>query len=415
MASRRRKRLREDAGSHRVLQLIGSLAPAIGGPAEVVHQLARLLGEQNIEMEVATLDQPGADFLAALPFQSHALGRPAGTDRWAQTMLPWVRYRYSADYPQWLKANLHRFSAVIVHGLWTYTTMGAVGPLLKDRTPYVVFTHGALDPWFQRAYPLKHSVKQLVWWASDGRLLNGARHVLFTTEEEKHLARNAFVPYAVDERVVGYGVPDPPAANAQQAEAFARSVPGVKGQRYLLYLSRIHPKKGCDLLVRAFACIAASDPDLHLVIAGPDETNWRPALVRMAEAAGVADRIHWPGMLKGEAKWGAFRGCEAFILPSHQENFGIVVAEALACGKPTIISDRVNIWREIESFGAGIVRPDTLEGTEAALRAWAAQTPAEKQAMGAAARTCFVECFDIKKTSADIVSLVRDVMNHVDA
>lgn len=396
-----------------MLHLIGSVDPSQGGPVEALKQLYRVFAEQGLSLEVATLDQPDAPFLKDLPFKVHALGRPRATERWATTKVPWVRYRYSAKYPKWLEANLSRYRLVIVHGVWTHHSLGAAGPLLRSNKPYFVFTHGALDPWFRKAYPVKHWIKQLFWWVGDGRLLRHARWVLFTTESEKALSRGAFLNYDVREKVVRYGIADPPPRDEAQTAAFEAAAPAVKGKRYLLFLSRIHPKKGCDLLVQAFASIAAEDPDLHLVIAGPDETNWRAALTKMAEAAGVADRIHWPGMLKGDSKWGAFRGCEAFVLPSHQENFGIVVAEALACGKPTIISDQVNIWREIEGCDAGIVRADTLEGTQAALRAWIAKSSGEKQAMGAAARTCFLECFDIKQTSADILGLVREALEHV--
>ncbi len=223
------------------------------------------------------------------------------------------------------------------------------------------------------------------------------------------LARNAFLGYAVNERVVRYGIADPPPASEAQLEAFRRAVPALKDRRFLLYLSRIHPKKGCDLLIRAFAGLARRDPSIDLVIAGPDDTNWRPALEQIAEAEGVGGRIHWPGMVRGDAKWGAFRACEAFILPSHQENFGIVVAEALACGKAVLISNRVNIWREVLSYNAGLAADDTVEGARALIEGWAVQTPAERQDQAAAARKCFSECFDIAQTSLDILGLVKEI------
>ena len=137
------------------------------------------------------------------------------------------------------------------------------------------------------------------------------------------------------------------------------------GRSYLLFLSRIHPKKGCDLLLQAFAKIAPAHPKLHLIMAGPDAVGMRKHLQTIVDQAGLTDRVHWPGMLKGDAKWGAFAVSEAFVLPSHQENFGIAVAEALACGRPVLISDQVNIAPEIEADGCGIVEPDTLEGTSA--------------------------------------------------
>lgn len=131
-----------------------------------------------------------------------------------------------------------------------------------------------------------------------------------------------------------------------------------------MYLSRIHQKKGCDLLLEAFAKVASTDPDLHPVMAGPDQTGWVLKLKAHAARLGIADRVAWLGMLQGDDKWGAFYSAEAFCLPLHQEYFGVVVAEAMVCGKPVLISNKVNIWREIEVDGADIVQSD-LAGDDA--------------------------------------------------
>ena len=137
------------------------------------------------------------------------------------------------------------------------------------------------------------------------------------------------------------------------ARRLRRCSPRFAAAVFLLFLSRIHEKKGCDLLLRAFAKIAAEYPELYLVVAGPDPMQLESRLRTQADRAGIGHRVYWPGMLQGAAKYGAFRCAEAFVLPSHQENFGIVVAEALACGTPVLISDQVNIWREILESGVG--------------------------------------------------------------
>ena len=147
-----------------------------------------------------------------------------------------------------------------------------------------------------------------------------------------------------------------------------RTLPELKGRKFILFLSRIHPKKGVDLLIQAFARHAKTFPEIDLVIAGPDQTGSKSALQKLARELGVDNRIYWPGMLSGDAKWGAFRSAEFFVLPSHQENFGIVVAEAMALSKPVLITNKVNIWREIEADGAGLVVNDDVEGIAAGLR-----------------------------------------------
>ena len=110
-------------------------------------------------------------------------------------------------------------------------------------------------------------------------------------------------------------------------------------------------------------------------------------------------------MLRGDAKWGAFFASEAFVLPSHQENFGIAVAEALGCGRPVLLADKVNIAAEIASDGAGLMESDTLEGTGRLLKRWIAMTPAERSAMGRNAKLCFDRRYDMRRNAANIVRL----------
>lgn len=346
-------------------------------------------------MEVACLDAPDHAWHAAYPAPVHALG-PAK-----------LGYRYSPTLLPWLRANRQRFDAVIVDGLWQYHGLAAWRALSGTDTPYFVFTHGMLDPWFKRTYPLKHLKKWLYWPWAEHRVLRDARAVLFTCEEERRLARESFWLYKANEIVTAFGTDSPPDDDdSQLANGFFAAYPETHGKRLFLYLSRIHEKKGCDLLIEAFARVAIDDPTLHLIMAGPDQTGWASALKAQAQRLGVADRITWTGMLQGDAKWGAFHAAEVFCLPSHQENFGIVVAEALGCGKPVLISDKVNIWREIEADGAGIVRPDTVEGTADALRTWLALTPEAQDRMRAAGRQCFENRYRIERVAADLVDII---------
>lgn len=318
---------------------------------EGLRQSGARLVEMGHEVEVATLDAPEDPAAIAFPLPTHALGPGFGT------------YRYSRRLVPWLRSNARRYDAVIVNGLWQYQGFGTWRALRRIGHPYFVFTHGMLDPWFKKAYPLKHLKKAFYWPWAEYRVLRDAAGVLFTTEEERQLARQSFRLYRAKEHVVAFGTSAPPNDAERLRTLFFAKHPELRGKRIVLFLSRIHEKKGCDLLVGAFARVAAADPSLHLVMAGPDQTGLLPQLLKLAHAGGVAERISWPGMLEGGVKWGAFYASEVFALPSHQENFGIAVVEALACGLPVLISDKVNIWREVESEGAGLVNSDTLEGT----------------------------------------------------
>jgi glycosyltransferase involved in cell wall biosynthesis len=239
-------------------------------------------------------------------------------------------------------------------------------------------------------------------------VLRDANAVLFTTEKERLLARQSFWLYKANERVVGYGTSEPPADAERQRQAFFECFPHLRGERLLLFLSRIHPKKGVDLLIEAFAAVAADDPSLHLVIAGPDQVGWKASLQQRADTLGIAERITWPGMLCGELKWGAFRCAELFCLPSHQENFGVVVAEALACGLPVAIAEPVNISAEVAAAGAGLVHADTVAGTTDALRQWLALPPRDKQQMGIRGAKLFSEQFDFSSVAKNLLPVLTE-------
>ena len=221
------------------------------------------------------------------------------------------------------------------------------------------------------------------------------------------MARQSFRLYRARETVVNYGTAAPPRHAEAQREAFLSRFPHLRGQKIVLFLSRIHVKKGADLLIQAFAQIAGRDPNLHLVMAGPDQQNLQDELQNQACKLGIGERVTWTGMLKDDGKWGAFRAAQVFALPSHQENFGIVVAEALACGVPVLISDKVNIWREIAADNVGWVAPDTLEGTLANLTAWLAASDDETEQMRARAVRCFEERFEIGGAARSLLKVIE--------
>lgn len=358
---------------------------------EGTRQTSVVLAQMGHHVEVASADDPNAPWLRDLGLTVHALGPSKSGYCYAPKMIPWLRQ------------NAARFDAVIVNGLWQYPGFAVRRALRGTGTPYFVYTHGMLDPWFKRTFPLKHLKKSLYWPWGEYRVLRDAQAVLFTCEEEKLLARQSFRLYRANEVVVSYGTAGPVGDASVQKAAFLSRYPELRGKRLLLFLSRIHVKKGCDLLIEAFAQVAAADPALHLVMAGPDQMGWGADLARRAASLGVADRIAWTGMLTGDVKWGAFRVAEAFVLPSHQENFGIAVAEALACGLPPLISNKVNIWREIAEDQAGLVGEDTEEGTARLLRGWLALTPEAKGAMRQRALHCFSERFEIRHSAENLI------------
>ncbi len=360
-----------------------------------MRQIAGAYQQIGVKVEVACLDEPGAEFLRGLDFPVHALGTGVGG------------FGFSLGARKWLRENASRFNGLVMHGIWSWPGLAVRDAARRAGRPYGVFPHGALDPWFNRKYPLKH-LKKMAFWPFQYPVLRDARHAFFTSVSERDLAATSFRPSHWNSLVVPYGASDPRGDPEVQTEAWRRHCAGVSGRRYVLFLGRLHEKKGCDLLLRAFAAVAGPAADLDLVMAGPDQVGLQAKLQQMAGGLGISSRVHWPGMITGNVKWGALRAAEAFILPSHQENFGIAVAESLAAGRPVLISNQVNIWPEVQEEGVGLVEDDTQEGTERLLRRWLDLPAAERASMAARCYPCFLKRYSMRRTA----EMLRDIFQN---
>jgi len=366
-----------------ILNIISSMNPASGGPCQGIRNSTRSLNRLGLQNEVVCCDSRHATWIQSDPFPVHALGPGK------------FGYAYSPRLQLWLEQNLTRFDVVIVHGLWQWplqATFRAIKKLKSSSSPSLdtllpplfIIAHGMLDPWFQRdkSRRFKAIRNYFYWWLFERHAINSANALLFTCEEELRLARTTFGGYQPKLEVnIGYGIPEPPSFEPRMRDAFRSNCPELGDNPYFLFLARIHPKKGVDLLIRAYAEVLKTEKLKttlpHLVIAGPGwDTGYGKQMLQLINNANGemlsencklktlnSPRIHAVSMLEGDSKWGALYACEAFVLPSHQENFGIAVVEALACNKPVFISNKVNIWREIAQDGAGFVEEDSFHGT----------------------------------------------------
>lgn len=378
----------------RFLHVISSTDPATGGPVEAIVQVGSVLCSSGHQIEIVSVDSPDSPWLHSFPYKVHALG-PGNT-----------QYSYTSKLVPWLRSHACEYDAVIVHGLWQFTTLATWLALRRQRQPYFVYSHGMLDPWFKHAYPLKHLKKSIFWLIAEYRVLRDAHAVLFTCEEEVLLAAESFSPYRVTAKIAPYTTAGPQRDIAALRQEFLETYPSLSDKRLVLFLSRIHPKKGCDLAIQAFTRTMKHDSRLHLVMAGPDQLGWQRDLETLALKLGAQDRITWTGPLYGDSKWSAFAAAEVFFLPSHQENFGIVVAEALSTGTPVLISNQINIWREIAKAHAGLVDADTLESAVNMLQRWLDMSDEDRGSFSVAAYNCYKNSFSAVHAAEALLSAV---------
>ncbi|MEJ7560421.1 MAG: glycosyltransferase [Pedobacter sp.] len=405
----------------KVLHVVSSMNPKYGGVSQAIKSIITSIAAFGVHNEIVCLDRHDAPHFVDSEIVIHALNDGLG---------PW---RYNSRLSNWLLANLSYFDVVIMHGLWQYPgyavrqalTSLASGSSAISLPKLFVMPHGMLDPYFQRASgrKLKAIRNQVYWKLIESRLVNESDALLFTSQEELSLATTGFKPYHPrNAAVVGMVVEPPPLFLDSMKDAFNNACPGVNNAPYLLFISRIDEKKGVDLLINAYLNVLKRTEENveniplagllpKLVIAGPGlDTPFGKQMQAIVQAnRELHQMIIFPGMLAGEAKWGAFYGCDAFILPSHQENFGIAVVEALACGKPVLISDQVNIWREINEVGGCYVSADTLSGTEKLLDFWIRASYKQKQAIGRNALYAYKHNFSMKSTSVKILDALNNL------
>ncbi|MAG88460.1 glycosyltransferase [Zunongwangia profunda] len=384
----------------RILRVIATMKPESGGPCQGIRNSIPVLMELGIVNEVVCFDDADIDY-SQDPFHIHAIGKAKGP------------YAYQPLLSSWLAENLGRFDVVIIHGLWLYNSYGTYRAWRKFQNKQLnspklyVMPHGMLDPYFQKAEGRRlKALRNLVFWKLiESKVINGVDGVLFTCEQELLLARQTFNPYCPQQELdVGYGVPAPPLYDdSTMKNGLEEQSLCIMPDNYILFLSRIHEKKGVDLLIKAYLKLHNKNvPDL--VIAGPGlDTAFG---IKMQRLASKSNHIHFTGMLTGDAKWGAFYGAEAFILPSHQENFGIAVAESLACSIPVIITKRVNIFKEIAKHNAGLVAENNEDSVFDQLKKWFLMSSSEKEVMKSNAFNCFQKEFTVQSHANRMISKI---------
>ncbi|GEC72337.1 Glycosyltransferase involved in cell wall bisynthesis [Flavobacterium flevense] len=381
------------------------MSPLSGGTSQAIRNIIPNLESLNVKNDVVCLDAKDQDYGLKDNFNVYKIGKGK------------TSYQYSPLLTDWFLKKLQYYDVVVVHGIWQYANYGiykAIKKVKKSKSKLpkvIIMPHGMLDPYFQKAADRKWKAlrNEIVWRLTEKKAINAADAVFFTCEEELNLARTTFRGYKPKLAInVGIGIPNPPAETTEMRSAFKLLSPSVPNN-YWLFLSRIHPKKGIDLLITAYnnLCLKTRNiPDL--VIAGPTHSLYAEEMIALAKDN---SKIHFVGMLSGKAKWGAFYGCQAYLLPSHQENFGIAIVEAMACEKPVLITKNINIWREIQADNSGWILEDlTVASIEQQLQEIAALPVAKIKQTGRQAKQTFEDKFNVRNQSKIFVATLNNVI-----
>jgi glycosyltransferase involved in cell wall biosynthesis len=251
-----------------------------------------------------------------------------------------------------LREMIQQVDVVHIHSLYLFHTEIAAYYCRVYDVPYLLRPHGTLDPFIYNRHRFR---KKIMEWLFENKNIKNATAIHFTTEEEKQLAK----PYTFQKHgvVISNGINLSEYENLPTLGTFKARYPETIGKRIILFLGRINFKKGLDILVQAFAKVVPIHKNIHLVIAGPDNDGFKAEVYGWLKNEKLLERVTFTGMLQGEDKLALLKDAEMFILPSYSENFGIAVIEAMVCGLPVIISNKVNLWQEVEKAQAGLIAP----------------------------------------------------------
>jgi len=377
----------------KILYVIANLSLTNGGPSKACVEMARSLAKRGHDVDIFTTNQDGPKGRLDVPTDRPV--RQDGVNIYyfhAEVLRGWPCVSFGLWHA--CRDKLQEYDIVHNHSLYLFHDLVVGHYCRKYSIPYLIRPCGALDPYIFKRHRLRKGLLELLF---EKRNFRHAAAIHFTAQEEMDLAR-PMIPFKQG-LVVPLGLHLDEYTKDTPPGLFRDTFPETGDRKIILFLSRINFKKGLDLLIPAFARIARKRNDIHLVIAGPDNDGFGKQVAQWVEDEKVVERTTFTGMLQGELKLAALRESEIFALPSYSENFGIAVVEAMASGLPVLISNKVNIWGDIEAASAGLVGTCDISSIEGHLEELLAD-PERARTMGRNGERLVQERYNWPKTAA---------------
>ncbi len=323
-----------------------------GGPIQSVHLLNKALVKKGVIVDVITTDAGQNENYKFTRLQDYKIDKDGFylIDAVRVKYLSFVgyeHYNFSLTLVKEIWKRIENYDLVHITAVWNFPVLvGAVISLIKKK-PYIISPRGTI---YKETIELKSTLfKKLYFNLFAKYYLNKASVIHFTTQDEKDK-----VTKYLKLRPPSFVVPNGIDLSAIEQQS-GKSIAPITDKNYILILGRIDKKKGFDILIPAFAGICKNHNDLKLVIAGDDTVSYAQEVRKIIEVNRITDRVNFTGQVTGDDKWDLYKNALMFVLPSYSENFGMSVVEAMACGCPVVISDKVGIYKEVLENNAGIV------------------------------------------------------------
>jgi glycosyltransferase involved in cell wall biosynthesis len=329
----------------RILHVIPYMHPSAGGPPVVVEHLTREASKLGHLSEIISTPLFCVGDERVLLQRLNELAPTTFLSRF------WPIDLLSKLHRRQLVQSICAADIVHIHTLWNPLNTIVRQECVRRQRPYVLMPHGMLDPY---SLSVRRWRKALYLWGIEARNILTAHRIIYTSAEEARLATTKLtsLPKGV---VIPLGGDAPAESSALLMSHFIECFPIARDRRRLLFLGRVHFKKGLDRILTVLPAIVRQYPDVLLMIVGDGTSAFEASVKRTITTKALENNVIMTGRLEGRTKWGAFASADLFLLPSRQENFAIAMAEAMHMGVPVIVSDRVNAWPYVRESGAGLV------------------------------------------------------------
>jgi glycosyltransferase involved in cell wall biosynthesis len=336
----------------RILHVMPSMDPVFGGPVAAIHVMARGLLNAGMTVDIVTV-HPSARSSVAFDDSREGL-------KWQSFPVQLAAYGVSLPLWRWLKAHVHEYDLVHIHGVFSFASLMAQRFARRAGVPYVVRPFGVLNRWGMERR--KSWLKHFIFKWMEKPVIDHAHALHFTSDEEA--ADVARLAIKAPGFVIPLGLDLSPYQQLPPASLFEAQFPNFRADQTILFLSRIDVKKGLDLLLPAFKSVLSRIEGVKLIIAGDGDLRLMADLKRAAEELGIADSILWTGFLTGDVRLAVMAKATVFCLPSRSENFGMALLEAMAAGLPCVATDQVAL--SVEAARAGAVSMTPVEAVPVA-------------------------------------------------
>ena len=377
--------------SVKLLRIISTLDPKYGGPSKAIIDNSLYLVSKGIKVDIITNDLRNSNFYKNSKLKIINIGKKY----FSKSFNPLLFF--------WILKNKHNYNRFIVHGIWELNTIVA-NLLLKNN--YYVFTHGQLDPYFQ-SEKLNTLKKKIYWFFIEQKNLINSKSLLLTSVNEKRLLNNTFVNTKnIKKTVVEYGIKKPKINIKKLEKIFNTNFKILRNKKFFLYLGRFHKKKGCEILLKSMKTILSKNKKIYLLMAGPSN-DYKTDLINLSKELGIEENIIWSDFLKTDLKWASIVRCEAMVLSSHGENFGISIIESLSMSRPVLITNKVNTATYIKKTKSGFVSNNTIYSFYKILNDFLKLKNKSKEKMRKNAFNCYSKYFNLINSSNKFVSLLK--------